>query len=200
LHGLGADGNDFAPIVPQLKLPSELGIRFIFPHAPQIPITINGGYVMPGWYDILNMDIEREINHQQFEASINQVRKLIEHEISQGIPSENILVLGFSQGGAVAYHTALGFEQPLAGVAGLSTYFVSQHDLEPSVANINIPMLICHGTQDGVVPLSLSEKAKNLMEKMGYQPEYKTYHMEHQVCMEEIRDIGHWIIQCLSKK
>jgi phospholipase/carboxylesterase len=190
LHGLGASGHDFEPIVPELGLPVGLGIRFVFPHAPSIPVTVNGGYIMPAWYDILEMNIERKVDSTQLLASAQWVRALIEREISRGIPSERIVLAGFSQGGAVAYQAALSCDRPLAGLLALSTYIATADSLRPHEANRDLPIHICHGTVDPVVPEVLGRKARDTLSAMGYQPEYSSYAMAHEVCVEEIADIS----------
>ncbi|AZZ93822.1 carboxylesterase [Hahella sp. KA22] len=198
LHGLGADGNDFAPIVLELRLPEDMAVRFIFPHAPSIPVTINGGYVMPAWYDILEMNIERKVDEAHLQASANAVRALVDREIERGIDSRRIIVAGFSQGGAVAYQTALTYPKPLAGLMGLSTYLATVASLKPDPANRDIPIRICHGTVDSVVPESLGRAALGHLQTMGYAPEYSTYPMDHSVCLEEIHDISAWIQKVLA--
>lgn len=208
LHGLGASGDDFAALVPELK--KMLGpvfdqIRFIFPHSAEIPVTINGGFVMPAWYDILDMPAvpnqDRKINQQQLLNSVSEIQKLIDREIERGIESERILLLGFSQGGAVAYHAALTYPKPLAGLAGLSTYLpplTAPFVFKPNPANANIDIQIHHGTFDGVVHPSLGLKAHNTLTEMGYQPQYQDYPMEHQVCYEQVQDIAQWITARLN--
>jgi phospholipase/carboxylesterase len=207
LHGLGASGDDFAALTPELK--TMLGesyntIRFIFPHAAEIPVTVNGGVSMPAWYDILDMptnikageSAERKINQSQLLTSAKNIQNLIDREIERGVKSERILLLGFSQGGAVAYHAALTYPQPLAGLAGLSTYFpilTTPHKFVPSPSNQNIDIQIYHGTIDGVVNQSLGLKAQSDLTSLGYQPQYQDYPMEHQVCYEQVQDIAQWI-------
>jgi phospholipase/carboxylesterase len=198
LHGLGASGHDFVPIVPELQLPPSLHIRFVFPHAPSIPITINGGMVMPGWYDILAMNIEREIDLGHIMASADAITALIEREITRGIPSERIVLAGFSQGGAVVYQTALSYKKPLAGLMALSTYFATFKTIVPSAANKTIPIHIFHGTHDSMVPVVLAQQAIDVLALLGHQPEYKTYSMEHEVCLAEIRDISAWLQKVLG--
>ncbi|OUS34389.1 hypothetical protein A9R00_12520 [Oleispira antarctica] len=209
LHGLGATGDDFASLVPELKNMFENensfnNIRFIFPHAAQIPVTINGGASMPAWYDILDMptqvqagqSAERKINQDQLLASAKDIQHLIDREIERGIKSERILVLGFSQGGAVAYHAALTYPQTLAGLAGLSTYFpilTAPNEFAPNQNNQNIDIQIYHGTLDGVVDQSLGLKAQADLTALGYQPQYQDYPMEHQVCYEQVQNIAQWI-------
>jgi phospholipase/carboxylesterase len=193
LHGLGADGHDFVSIVPELGLPPDHRIRFIFPHAPAMPVTINGGYVMPAWYDILEMSLDRKVDVAQLQASAQAVGKLIEREIARGIPSERIVIAGFSQGGAVAYQTALSYPKPLAGLLALSTYFATADTLVLDAANAQLPIHIFHGKQDGVVQVVLAHKAQRWLGEHGYAAAYSEYAMEHNVCGEEIAAIG----QCL---
>ncbi|WP_339344820.1 dienelactone hydrolase family protein [uncultured Alcanivorax sp.] len=195
LHGLGASGHDFEPIVPELQLPAGLAVRFIFPHAPQIPVTVNGGMVMPAWYDILAMDIDRKVDEAGVLASADAVDALIEREIARGIPSERIIIAGFSQGGAVAYQAALRHPQPLAGLLTLSTYMAMP--VPPSQANAALPVMICHGSMDPMVPEQLGQRAAATLTELGYSPQYKSYPMEHMVCLEQIRDIGQWLTERL---
>jgi len=191
LHGLGASGHDFEPIVPELQLPADLAVRFVFPHAPQIPVTVNGGMVMPAWYDILAMDIDRTVDEAGVLASAGAVEALIEREISRGISSKRIIIAGFSQGGAVAYQAALRYPKPLAGLLTLSTYMAMP--VIPSDTNATLPVMICHGRMDPVVPEQLGQRAATILTEMGYSPQYKSYPMEHMVCLEQIRDIGQWL-------
>lgn len=193
LHGLGADGNDFAPIVPELRLPGDLGIRFIFPHAPAIPVTVNGGFVMPAWYDILEMDIDRKVDTNGLIESVKQIQKFVDQELSRGIDSKKIVIAGFSQGGAVAYHFALGYDKPLAGLLAMSTYFATSDIIEYNEANKQIPIEIHHGKFDPVVPEKLALKAISDLTEKGYKPEYTTYPMEHSVCPEQIAQISNWL-------
>ena len=196
LHGLGASGHDFEPIVPELQLPADLAVRFIFPHAPQIPVTVNGGMVMPAWYDILAMDIDRKVDEAGVLASADAVDALIEREIARGIPSERIIIAGFSQGGAVAYQAALRHPKPLAGLLTLSTYMAMP--VTPSNANASLPVMICHGSMDPMVPEQLGQRAAATLTELGYTPQYKSYPMEHMVCLEQIRDIGQWLTERLK--
>lgn len=198
LHGLGADGNDFAPIVPQLQLPDGLAIRFIFPHAPSIPVTINNGYVMPAWYDIKQMDVDRHVDNEQLEQSASWVHDLIAREVERGVPTNRIIVAGFSQGGAVSYEAALSYGEPLAGIMALSTYFPTSETVKVDPVQESIPILICHGSQDPVVVEPLGLMAKEKLEAKGFKPEYRSYPMQHAVCPQEIADIGVWIAKTLS--
>jgi phospholipase/carboxylesterase len=198
LHGLGADGHDFEPIVPELKLPEETAIRFIFPHAPSIPVTINNGYVMPAWYDILEMNIERKIDNAQLMASSEQINQFIEREISRGIAPERIILIGFSQGGAVAYQTALSHPKKLGGLLALSTYFATEDTIEFNDANKKLPIFIHHGVMDPVVPDLLGRKANRSLKNLGYDVKFNAYEMEHSVCYEQIADIQKILLQLLS--
>lgn len=198
LHGLGASGHDFVPIVPHLKMPDHLGVRFVFPHAPVIPVTVNGGMEMPAWYDILAMDMEREIDTQQIMASSNAVVDLIEREIANGISSERIVLAGFSQGGAVVYQTALSFEKPLAGLMAMSTYFATHKTIKLSKENAEIPIQVFHGSNDPMVPLQMATHALESLKALGHQAAFKTYPMEHEICMEEIDDIAIFLKNALT--
>lgn len=197
LHGLGASGYDLEPIVSRLMLPSQAGIRFLFPNAPSIPITVNGGYVMPGWYDIRKIDIEREIDVDQLLASAAAVQQLIEREIERGVDSRRIVVAGFSQGGAVGYQAALTCPRPLAGAVGMSSYFATAQSIAPDPANAQLEIAIYHGTADPMVPEQLGRQSFDQLRQMGYRPQYKTYPMGHEICAEEIADIAHWLRQTL---
>ncbi len=198
LHGLGADGNDFVPMVAELQLPATLPVRFIFPNAPSIPVTINGGYMMPAWYDITEINIDRKIDATQLIASAEQVRLLIDREIERGIPSHRIVVAGFSQGGAVGYQAALTYMQPLAGLLCMSTYFATRQSITPNSANRKLPILICHGTADPMVPERMGRDAMQDLTARGYPAEYKAYPMDHSVCAQEIADISRWLQRLLA--
>ncbi len=195
LHGLGASGHDFEPVVPELGLPDGAAVRFIFPHAPNLPVTINGGMTMPAWYDIKAMDIDRVVDTEQLMASADAVAKLVDREIERGIPAENIIIAGFSQGGAVAYELGLTYPKRLAGVLALSTYFATAESIQRSEANAGIPINVYHGTFDPVVPESLGVRSVETLKDMGFEPSYQTYPMEHSVCLEEVLDIGRFIRQ-----
>ena len=200
LHGLGANGHDFVPIVPELKLPDHIRIRFVFPHAPIIPMTINSGMSIPSWYDILTSNgAQRTLNHTQLKASADAICELIIHEQSKGINSQRILIAGFSQGGAVAYEAALSFVEPLAGLMALSTYFPSNKTLIPSSANAALPIHLFHGSQDTVVPEMMARDAKAALETLNYEVSYKSYPVGHEVHPQEIEDISKWIQKVLKK-
>lgn len=197
LHGLGSDGNDFAGIVPELRLPSTMPVRFIFPHAPSIPVTINNGFVMPAWYDIVEIDVKRRVDEEQLTKSAAAVHALIDREVERGMESNRIILAGFSQGGAVIIHAALTCVRPLAGALVLSSYFPTADTIQPESANVRLPILVCHGSRDPVVNESLGQLAETNLKNMGHQTRYQSYPMEHTVCLEEIRDISRWIQEIL---
>ncbi|HHM04509.1 MAG TPA: carboxylesterase [Gammaproteobacteria bacterium] len=199
LHGLGADGHDFAGIVPELRLPASLGVRFVFPHAPLRPITLNGGAVMRGWYDIVDFSPRRE-DEAGIRASSAAIAALVDAERSRGTASECIVLAGFSQGGAVALHTALRYGAPLAGVLALSTYLplAATLEQEASPANRDVPLFIAHGEQDTVIPLAAGEATQTHLKRLGYPVQWHTYAMGHGVCNEEIADISRWLRRLLA--
>lgn len=195
LHGLGDSGNGFAPIVPELKLPDSMAVRFVFPHAPVRPVTINGGMPMRAWYDIKSLDFNNRADVQGVKESADSVALLIEDEMAKGIPSERVLLAGFSQGGVIALHLGTRFAKPLAGIMALSTY-MSEPDkltLEAHQANKATPILCAHGQQDEVVPMFLGQAAYKVLKENGYQVEWKDYLMQHNVCLQELVDISNWI-------
>ena len=200
LHGLGASGHDFESIVPHLALPSDLPIRFIFPHAPEIPVTVNGGYVMPAWYDILKMSAERKINEAQMQQSNDAIVALIEREIARGIPSERIVLAGFSQGGAVAYHCGLSYPKKLAGILALSTYFPTAKTLSFDMANQDTAIHLFHGTLDDMVTEAMGQEALKVLQERGFSTTYTNYPMGHEVCMDEIKDISQRLQALLKYK
>jgi phospholipase/carboxylesterase len=201
LHGLGASANDFPPIVPELGLSPGRVIRFIFPQAPDRAITINGGMQMPGWYDIKGVSIEDKQDAVGMAESRNMLDQIIESQIESGIASENIILAGFSQGGAVTYFTGVRSKHKLGGLLTLSTYLPFDQDTktEQSGENINTPIFACHGTHDGVVPLGMGKRSVDLLTELGYSVTWKTYPMEHQVVMPQIKEIGVWINEIFSK-
>ncbi|MCB9899261.1 MAG: alpha/beta hydrolase [Planctomycetes bacterium] len=194
LHGLGADGHDFEPIVPLLGV-GELGVRFVFPHAPAIPVSINAGFVMPAWYDIRELDLRREPDLVGVRRSCAQVVALVERERERGVPAERIVLAGFSQGGAIALAAGLRFPERLAGLMALSTYLVDEDGLrrERSAANADVPVFAAHGTSDPMVPYERGEAGRDRLISLGYTVEWHAYPMQHQVCQEEIDDIGAWL-------
>ncbi|WP_027856656.1 alpha/beta hydrolase [Marinobacterium jannaschii] len=202
LHGLGANGHDFEPVIPYLGLPPSLAVRFVFPHAPERPVTVNGGWVMPAWYDILEMNIERKIDLPSLQLSVSQVQRLIEREIERGIDPGRIVLAGFSQGGAVAYQAALSYPQRLAGVVALSTYIASPELLKSEYREQNkqLPVWVAHGTQDDVVPFSLGEQAVIQLEALGLNPGWNSYPLAHEVSQEEMVAMGQWLKQILMSE
>jgi phospholipase/carboxylesterase len=202
LHGLGADGHDFVPLVPQLNLPESLPIRFIFPHAPIIPITINGGYPMRAWYDILGLEEGSREDEAGVRAAAKQVDALIQQEQARGMPAERIVLAGFSQGGAMALHCGLRFPERLGGILALSTYLPVGHTVANEVNPVNqsIPIFLAHGTDDTLLPLSWAQMSNEFLQKLGYSIELRTYPMAHSVCGEEIKDIGDWFKKVLMGK
>ena len=198
MHGLGADGNDFVPLVSELQLPERMSVRFIFPNAPAIPITINNGFVMPAWYDITEVNIDRKIDTAQLIDSAEKVRLLVDREIDRGISSDRIVVAGFSQGGAVAYQTALTYMQPLAGLLCLSSYFATHQTITLNSANKNLPVMVCHGSHDPMVPERMGRAAVQALEADDYEVEYRCYPMDHSVCAQEIADISLWLQRILN--
>lgn len=195
LHGLGADCWDFVPIVKELAMLPDLPLRFIFPQAPIRPITINGGHEMPGWYDISMADFARKADDAGVRESQRAIDALIAREIARGMPPNQIVLAGFSQGGAIALQSGLRHQQPLAGILALSTYLTLADSLgaEKTIANANIPILMAHGSQDPVVPLALARTSKAQLESHGYRLQWREYPMQHAVCAEEIGDIANWL-------
>lgn len=200
LHGLGDSGHGFAPIAPELKLPAELGVKFIFPHAPVRPVTINNGMEMRAWYDIKSMDMESRADLEGVKLSADTVANLIEQEIAAGTPADKIMLIGFSQGGVIALHLGTRFDKSLAGIVALSTYMSAPQTLqaEKHSANQNTPILFCHGQQDEVVPLFLGRSAYQTLIENDYKVQWKEYVMQHNVCLPEIKDISKFIQQQLA--
>ena len=195
LHGLGADGHDFEPIVPELGLPADLHLRFVFPHAPSMPVSINGGYIMPAWYDIRHTDIGYEQDEKGIIDSSRMIQLLIDREEMHGIASNRIILAGFSQGAAMALHVGLRQGEPLAGIMALSGYLPLAEKIEkehcPKTKSSSIFM--AHGINDPVVPFALGDNSHRKLESLGYSVEWHSYPMEHSVCQEEIVKIGQWI-------
>jgi len=206
LHGLGADGFDFQPIVPQLGLTNDANIRFIFPHAPTMPVTMNGGYIMPAWYDLYSLKVDDPDTNLQDEVGIKKsaksIQKLIQQENTRGIPNERIILVGFSQGGAMALYTGLTIDKPLAGIMGLSCYLPLHTSIEKALnpATKSTPIFMAHGKQDPVVLHEYGKASADFIKNLGYQVEWHEYNMEHSVCPEETKAIGKWISQQLKAK
>ncbi|PYS95629.1 MAG: carboxylesterase [Acidobacteria bacterium] len=199
LHGLGADGHDFEPIVPYLGL-RDRGVRFVFPHAPRRPVTINMGLIMRAWYDIGGADLQGGVDEKGIRASAQAVEALVARERGRGVDSRRIVLAGFSQGGVIALHVALRHEEPLAGVIALSTYLpdASARETELVAANGGTPIFQGHGTEDPLVPLERGEQARDRLRRLGHPLTWKTYPMEHSVCPEEIDDVGAWLRERLA--
>ncbi|MCV2886185.1 alpha/beta hydrolase [Aestuariibacter sp. AA17] len=195
LHGLGDSGNGFAPIVPVLDLPDDHRIRFVFPHAPVRPVTINNGMQMRAWYDIKSLDFGSRADIDGVNASAAQVKQLIDAEIEKGIPSDRIILAGFSQGGVIAYHLATQYDKTLAGVLTLSTYMCEPENVGKLAhkANKGTPFMACHGQFDEVVPIYMGKAAYQVMEDLGYNITWHEYGMQHNVCEQELKDISAWL-------
>ncbi len=202
LHGLGDSGQGFAPIVPELKLPKNHGVRFLFPHAPYRKITINNGYEMRGWYDIKSMDMNNRADETGVRESAVQVTELIEQQVASGIPAENIVLAGFSQGGVIALHLGLRYPQKLAGILAMSTYMSVPEKLanEAHKSNQQTPILMQHGNQDDVIPISAGEQAKAKLTSLNYQVDWQEYPMPHSVHPKQIKEIARWLTSRLISK
>jgi phospholipase/carboxylesterase len=200
LHGLGADGHDFVPIVPELGLGKEHGIKFVFPHAAIRPVTINNGYPMRAWYDILSLTRMEKQDVAGTQASAARIAGLLDAERAAGIASERLILAGFSQGCAMALYTGLRYPQRLGGLLALSGYLPLHESLatEASPANKDVPILMCHGQYDPVLPLVLGKSSAEILGAAGYRVDWREYPMQHQVCPEEIDDIGHFLRQRLA--
>ena len=204
LHGLGADGHDFEAIVPELGLEGRLNLRFVFPHAPVRPVTINGGMSMRAWYDILTLDRGGPQDEAGIRASGELLLQLLEREHERGIPYDKIVLAGFSQGGAIALHTALRFEPRLAGLMALSTYLPLQSTFDAEVANSataqsrDLPIFMAHGTFDPMLPLALGQHTHEVLTAAGYKSQWHDYPMAHAVCAEEIAHISDWLLNVFS--
>lgn len=195
LHGLGADGHDFAPLVPALETPDNHPTRFVFPHAHMRPITLNGGMKMRGWYDIADPSFTRDEDRQGIARSTTILNTLIHREIHRGIPPASIFLAGFSQGGAMALHTGLRFDQPLAGIIALSTYLPLADSLETerTPANRHTPIFLAHGIHDPLIPFHLARTGQHQLTRAGYPVFWREYPIEHNVCPEEIADVGDFL-------
>ncbi len=200
LHGLGADGSDFVPIVDELKLDRLPPTRFIFPHAAAQAVTWNGGHVMPSWYDIIGLYANAPEDEAGLRASVAYIGQLIATELQRGIASQRIVLAGFSQGGNVALNVALRYPQPLAGALILSSYLGLQSYLkaEASAANHALPILMAHGTHDDVVPYAMANQARATLTALGYTVVWREYAMSHTVCPQEVSDISDWIASVLA--
>jgi phospholipase/carboxylesterase len=195
LHGLGADGHDFEPLVPELSWPGAPALRYVFPHAPVRPVTINGGMAMRAWYDIVSLTSGRDHDQRGIAASIELTTRLVDRERARGIEAGRIVLAGFSQGGAIALQSALRYPERLAGLVALSTYLLLDHRLdgEVSAANRGLPVFAGHGSMDPMVPMQLGRMAADRLEELGYPVEWHSYPMPHSVCPQEVADLKTWL-------
>ena len=200
LHGLGADGYDFVPICGELDLKSLGAVRFVFPHAPERPVTINGGYVMRAWYDILGADLVKREDEAGLRESLAQITELIDHERARGVAAERIVIVGFSQGCAMALMTALRYPERLGGAVGLSGYLplAATTAAERSAANADLPIFMAHGTQDPVVVPARGTASRDALRALGHEVQWHEYPMPHSVCMDEIGDLNAWLLKQLA--
>ncbi|MDB5746782.1 MAG: carboxylesterase [Massilia sp.] len=200
LHGLGADGNDFVPLVRELDLAGLPGIRFVFPHAKTIPVTINGGYVMRAWYDITGAELTRREDESGLRDSQRDVEALIAREKSRGIPASRIIIAGFSQGCAMTLQTGLRHPEKLAGMLCLSGYLPLNEKVphERTEESIDTPIFMAHGRQDHVVPYLRGEQSRDILKDLGYQVEWREYPMQHSLCFDEVQDISAWLKKILA--
>ena len=201
LHGLGADGYDFVPIVQELRLPATMAVRFIFPHAAPRPVTINNGFVMRAWYDITSLGPDRKEDDVGIRESATVVNQCVQQQNARGVESKRIVIAGFSQGGAIALQAGLRYPERIAGIMALSTYLPLRDAVaaEATQANRDVPILMCHGLRDDVVPAALGKASRDVLTSLGYQVEWQSYPMEHQVCMEEVLDISKWLQARLAR-
>ncbi len=202
MHGLGADGHDFETLVFELKLPPASAVRWVFPHAPIRPVTLNGGMPMRAWFDIIGLDRRSEEDEAGIRESGAGIRALVDREKERGIPAERIVLAGFSQGGAIALHTALRETERLAGILALSTYLPLARTLEAEAhpANAAVPVFMAHGTADPIVPLALGEGSRDRLRARGHPVDWRTYPMPHSVCAEEVADIREWLLEVLPAR
>jgi len=200
LHGLGADGNDFVPIVNELGLPDGLAVRFVFPHAPMMPVTINGGHVMRAWYDVSFDGLDKRPDERGIRASQAAIEQLLAREKQRGIPASRIVLAGFSQGGAMTLHTGLRHAESLAGLMVLSSYLPLPQLLaaERAAANASTPIFMVHGEDDPVIAIELAERSTDQLRGLSYAVDWRAYPMEHSVCLDEIAHIGEWLREVLA--
>lgn len=199
LHGLGADGHDFEPLVPELRLPDVLAVRFVFPHAPVRPVRLNGGYPMRAWFDVTSLDRSTRIDLDGLHESEQRVHDLIRRENERGVPTDRIVLAGFSQGGAVALHTAPRYPERLAGLIALSTFSLTNRALaaEAAPANRDLPVFMAHGTLDPVVAPDLGHDSRDALTDAGFKVDWHDYEMQHAVCPEEVGDLRGWLLDIL---
>ena len=201
LHGLGADGHDFEPVIPELALPPSLDVRFVFPHAPVRPVTLNGGYRMRAWFDLKSIDRNGPLDREGLLEAMGCVDELVDREAERGVPAERLVLAGFSQGGALALSSALRSERKLAGILGLSTFLMSPEAVELPFTEINhaTPIFLAHGRQDTVVPLSLGRATRDYLASEGFAPQWHEYDMPHSVCAAELRDIRSFLLSAFGE-
>ena len=200
LHGLGADGHDFEPLVPELAFPEGPNLRFVFPHAPVRPVTINGGMAMRAWYDILSLERDAAQDESGIRHSRTLVEALIRRENQRGIPAERLILAGFSQGGVMSLFTGTRYAESLAGIMGLSCYLplMGTQSAEAAQANANVPMFLAHGTFDPMLPLQMGQHARDFLGSLGHEIEWHEYPMAHAVCPQEVEDIRAWLLRVLK--
>ncbi len=200
MHGLGADGHDFVPVIPELKLPDTIKAKFVFPHAPIRPVTLNNGMEMRAWYDLLSLDRSKTAKEDDILTTVNWINHMLDEEINSGTPSEKILLAGFSQGGVIALHTGLRYPKKLAGIMALSTYIPFKENVfaEASNEQKDIPIFAAHGEYDPVIPFASWQDYAPALQSQGYDVEAKAYPMEHSLCLEEINDISIWLQKILK--
>jgi len=200
LHGLGASADDFVPAVPELKLPDQAGVRFVFPNAPIKPVTINAGFEMPAWFDLYGLTEEAPVDREGLREGHILINQLIEQEQAQGVHPENIVLGGFSQGGALALYSGLRYHTPLAGLFGLSSFLIAGEDLaiEANEANAGLPVFMAHGDFDSVVPMEYGQRSFQYLQEQGYDVQWHDFALEHEINAEELRALGKWLRQVLS--
>ncbi len=201
LHGLGADGNDFVPLVPELRLPDSLAVKFIFPHAPVRPITLNNGFEMRAWFDMFSLDRSDNADESDLLTTVGWINQFIDLEVENGTPSTKIILAGFSQGGVIAFHAGLRYPKQLAGVMALSTYMPFDENLfaQTSPEQKGLPIFAVHGTHDPVIPVASWQDYVPKLEAQGFDVEAHSYEMEHSLCAEEVQDISAWLQQVLTR-
>ena len=200
LHGLGADGHDFEPIVPELRLPADLSLRFVFPHAPVRPVTVNGGVPMRAWYDIVSLDATGRADAAGVRDSTNLLEALVDNEQERGMASARIVIAGFSQGGAIALNAALRAQNRLAGLMALSTYIALPDELASSTGNRDLPVFMAHGSFDPMIPMQWGRASADRLIESGFDVEWHEYPMAHAVCPQEIQDIRAWLLKVFARE
>jgi phospholipase/carboxylesterase len=201
LHGLGADGHDFEAIVPELRLPDSLPVRFVFPHAPERAVTINAGMVMRAWFDIFDLNLgANSVDKEQFIESVQMLEALIENELQSGVTSDRIVLAGFSQGGAIVLHTGLHFPKRLAGILAMSMHLPTLRDRSAMLSSVNreVPIMMAHGQMDSVIPLAGAIETRQELTRLGYAVSWHEYPIQHSVCAEEVADIRAWLMGILA--